>query len=871
MITPKIAIFGLFLLFTQIAAFQVVAQDEKGFVSGSAVSNTVATRVGFTEMIALASQSLALKNYEKAYIEFKIAFKDIHASKHKDSKDVNWQSINNDFGKVCDTLGTRLLTSADPNSSVKYFVEAVIPYFNAENQDAIFGVTQKMAQVSLKNPAAERYDNAIKKYQDFLMYSYRKRITDIELIGNAHFQIAKLLFEKANNDTALVSMKEAVDLYKNPTQKIVIYKRLADFYKYLREQKGLSALIYEDATNYFKQEIAETQDHELQANLYLMKADFELKRGKTGSFFKDYTSAINLFQEDNNPVGAAQTCIKAAQMLYEAAEYNKAKAYLDEGKKIISKVSNKELPEVKHTIEQLKRMVEDVQRREKLDTMKGESNTLDEQLEEQQRQYLTVIALFLTSALVLVGISFYNARKSNVLLQRKNVEIHEQKEQISVQHENIVKQKDELETSYRNISMLSEIGQKITATLDLNSVVHLVHDCFSSLVSTDVFGVGVYNPTLDRVNFLLFSENGQDIPDHAINLQKDGNQNFATCIKGNKELLVNGQLELYAMGEEREIMQSQLFLPLVVNSKVTGLITVQSKGIDAYSKRDLNLLKALASYTSVALANANAYQIIENKNRSITDSLRYGKTIQQALLPSKERLENAFSDNFVFFRPKDIVSGDFYWHSRLYNKEIIAAVDCTGHGVPGAFMSMIGHTLLNEIVNQHKISEPAHILGLLHNNIRKVLHQSTEDGNVNDDGMDACICTIESVDDDHTKVTFAGAKRPLIYIPKPYTEVKHLRGDRKSIGGLQKEELRMFSNHELILPKGSLVYLFSDGYPDQNGTDKGNFTTKKLENLLLSNAQLPMDKQKEILRKELTLHQQQAEQRDDITIIGIRV
>jgi serine phosphatase RsbU (regulator of sigma subunit) len=871
MMTPKIAIFGLFLLYLQTSACQVVAQDERGFVSGSAVSNTVATRVGFTEMIALASQSLTSKNYEKAYIEFKIAFKDIHAAKHKDSKDVNWQAINNDFGKVCDTLGTRLLYSTVPNASVKYFVEAVIPYFNAENQDAIFGVTQKMAQVSLKNASSERYDNAIKKYQDFLMYAYRKRITDIELIGNAHFQIASLLLEKGSSDTALVSLKEASILYKNPIQKIVIYKRLADFYKYLREQKGLSALIYEEATVYFKQEIEQTQDHELQANLYLMKADFELKRGKTGSFFKDYTSAINLFQEDNNPVGAAQTCIKAAQMLYEAAEYNKAKAYLDEGKKIISKVSNKELPEVKQTVEQLKRMVEDVQRREKLDSMKGESNTLDEQLEAQQRQYLTVIALFLTSALVLVGISFYNARKSNVLLQRKNMEIHEQKEQISVQHENIVKQKDELETSYRNISLLSEIGQKITATLDLSSVVHLVHECFSNLVSTDVFGVGVYHATFDRVNFLLFSENGQELADHTISLQKDGNQNFANCIKGNKELLVNGQMELYVMGQEREVMQSQLFLPLVVNNQVTGLITVQSKNANAYSKRDLNLLKALASYTSVALANANAYQIIENKNKSITDSLRYGKTIQQALLPSKERLENAFSDNFVFFRPKDIVSGDFYWHSRLYNKEIIAAVDCTGHGVPGAFMSMIGHTLLNEIVNQHKISEPAHILGLLHNNIRKVLHQSTEDGNVNDDGMDASICTIESVDDDLTKVTFAGAKRPLMYIPKPYAEVRHIRGDRKSIGGLQKEDVRMFHNHELVLPKGSLIYLFSDGYPDQNGTDRGNFTTKKLEHLLLENAKLPLDKQKEILRKELALHQQQAEQRDDITVIGIRI
>lgn len=703
---PKVAILGIaiFILYFFIQLFynQAVAQDERGFVSGSAIGSPANANVTFTEMIDMAYQNLALKNYDKSYIEFKLAFKDAQAAKYKNSKDVNWLAINNDFGRICDTLGTRLLATNTPEASVKYFVESIIPYFNADNQDAIFSVTEKMAKVSLANPSEERYDNAIKKYQDFLMHSFRKRITDIDLIGNAHYKIANLLVEKGNKDTALVSLKEAVLLYKSPKQQMVIYKRLADFYKFLRESKNLPILIYEEAADYFKGEIAKTADHELQANLFLIKADFELKRGRSGSFYKDYTSAINLFQEDNNPVGATQTCMKAAQSLYEAAEYNKAIAYLEEGKKIIGKVSDKSNPDVKHTTEQLQNLLEDVQRREKLETIKGENVTLDEQLEEQQRQFLTIISLVLTSALVFVGISFYNARKSNVLLQRKNEEIHQQKEQISFQH-----------------------------------------------------------------------------------------------------------------------------------------------------------------------------QIIEKKSKGITDSLRYGKTIQQALLPSKEKLESAFGECFVFFRPKDIVSGDFYWHSRLNDKEIIAAVDCTGHGVPGAFMSMIGHTLLSEIVNQHKISDPAQILGLLHNNIRKVLHQSTEDGNINDDGMDACLCVIEPIDSDtkepQVKVTFAGAKRPLLYIPKPYTAVRHIRGDRKSIGGMQKEEVRVFNSHELILPKGSLLYLLSDGYPDQNGTDKGNFSTKKLEQLLLDNAQLPMARQKEILSQELATHQQQAEQRDDITIIGVRV
>jgi serine phosphatase RsbU (regulator of sigma subunit) len=863
--TPKVLIFGLFYFFMFLSVNQAVGQSDKGFISSSAMSNPSSAHRGFTELVDDGYKNLTIKNYEQAYLDFKLALQEVNASKNK--QDTSWAAINNIFAVVCDTLGSRLIQYDRDALALRYFVEATTPYLRAGNQYGVFEITKKMAQISLKNPNPERFDNAIQKYKDFLTF---RRINDEELIALAHYQIAILYLEKEHKDIALASMKDAATEAQSISQKKAIYKRIASFYKMLREQKDFSSLIYQDASNYFQKEIEHTQNHELKANLYLIKADFELKRGRSGSFYKDYTSAINIFQEDGNIVQAAQTCMKAAQTLYEAAEYNKAKAYLEEGKKIINKIKDKNNPEVKLTTEQLKNLLADVERREKLDTIRGEANTLDEQLEEQQRQFLTVISLVLMSALVFVGISFYNARKSNILLHRKNVEIHNQKEQISAQHENIVKQKDELETSYRNISLLSEIGQKITATLDLNSVVHLVHDCFSNLVSTDSFGVGVYNQTLDRVNFLLYTQNGKEIADYNINLQKPENELYAKCIKAGKEQLVT------TTPQKNELtMQSQVMLPLSVNNKITGLITVQSKEENAYSKRDMNLLKALASYTSVALANANAYQIIENKNKSITDSLRYGKTIQQSLLPSKEKLEAAMGDCFVFFRPKDIVSGDFYWHTRVYNKNILAAVDCTGHGVPGAFMSMIGNTMLNEIVNQHKITDPAQVLGLLHNNIRKVLHQSAEDGNSNDDGMDVAICSVESVENEQgeelSKVIFAGAKRPLIYIPAPYQEVKHLRGDRKSIGGLQKEEVRIFNNHELILPKGSLVYLFSDGYPDQNGTEKGNFSTKKFEHLLLENAHLPMTEQKEVLRKELAQHQQQADQRDDITVIGIRV
>ena len=277
---------------------------------------------------------------------------------------------------------------------------------------------------------------------------------------------------------------------------------------------------------------------------------------------------------------------------------------------------------------------------------------------------------------------------------------------------------------------------------------------------------------------------------------------------------------------------------------------------------------------SIKIAIADAYSIIQNnnnsikeKNKLITDSIRYAKTIQEAILPAPRRIEETFNDYFIIYKPKDIVSGDFYWFYRDENKVFIATIDCTGHGVSGGFMSMIGNALLSEIISKQKIVEPAQILEKLNEQIKIALKQ---DEKGNDDGMDVCLCLIDKENEKFSKLTFSGAKRPLYYIKQGSQIIETLKGDTKSVGGKQYKN-RSFTEQELILYKGDMIYLTSDGLADQNDINKRKFGSTRLKEILSKNAYLSMGEQKGLLEKALEKHQEGTEQRDDITIVGAKI
>ncbi|MBI3502430.1 MAG: tetratricopeptide repeat protein [Bacteroidetes bacterium] len=255
-------------------------------------------------------------------------------------------------------------------------------------------------------------------------------------------------------------------------------------------------------------------------------------------------------------------------------------------------------------------------------------------------------------------------------------------------------------------------------------------------------------------------------------------------------------------------------------------------------------------------------EIIEQKNKDITDSINYAKRIQTAILPGKEFVQKLFPQSFVFYHPRDIVSGDFYFFAEAGKKKIAAACDCTGHGVPGAFMSMIGNDLLHKIVNENKITDTAKILSELHKNILQALNQDIQN-RTSFDGMDVSIICY---DEEKKQIQFSGAIRPLYYFTS--AGFQELKGDRNSVGA----EGAAFSSQQISLNGSSTFYLFSDGYVDQFGGKNGKkFMAKKFKDVLNSVQKKSMQEQEEILSKELFEWKNDRGQVDDVLVIGIRI
>ncbi|MES2515143.1 MAG: two-component regulator propeller domain-containing protein [Bacteroidota bacterium] len=261
--------------------------------------------------------------------------------------------------------------------------------------------------------------------------------------------------------------------------------------------------------------------------------------------------------------------------------------------------------------------------------------------------------------------------------------------------------------------------------------------------------------------------------------------------------------------------------------------------------------------------------VIEHHNMEIMDSIKYAKNIQEALLPNLSEINNLFRNCFVLYMPKDIVSGDFYWFAQNGDTRFIAAVDCTGHGVPGAFMSIVGNTLLNEIVNEKKIKVPGDILLELHKGVKIALNQNAKEFERRD-GMDITLCAFNS---NSNEVQYAGANRPLwIYRKNSGYELEIIKATKFPIGGLELEENRVYQNHTITVNEGDCLYLFSDGYADQFGGPKGKkFMLTNLQKTLLENVEKPMNEQKENLTVAFMDWKRDAEQIDDVLVIGIKM
>lgn len=269
---------------------------------------------------------------------------------------------------------------------------------------------------------------------------------------------------------------------------------------------------------------------------------------------------------------------------------------------------------------------------------------------------------------------------------------------------------------------------------------------------------------------------------------------------------------------------------------------------------------------------------LSDKNFKITSSINYAKRIQEVVLPPQAQIMSQLPEAMVFFKPRDIVSGDFYWFAEIPSKPdtelgtinntskkfVLAAVDCTGHGVPGAFMSMVGNAYLNQIVRLQGLTSPEKILDELHLNIRKDLKQKETN---NRDGMDLALVVFDS---EAKILEFAGAKNPLLYVQDG--ELHEIKGDKFPVGGYAHEQEQSFKKHVIDVSKPTTFYIYSDGFQDQFGGHKGRkFMSRRFKNMLLEMHALPMDEQKQQLEQQLQEWMQGHKQVDDVLVIGVHL
>ncbi len=254
---------------------------------------------------------------------------------------------------------------------------------------------------------------------------------------------------------------------------------------------------------------------------------------------------------------------------------------------------------------------------------------------------------------------------------------------------------------------------------------------------------------------------------------------------------------------------------------------------------------------------------LEKKNKLIEESVKAAYSIQSAILPIEEEMKKVFSDFFILFKPRDIVSGDFYWFKQFNNKAIIAAADCTGHGIPGAFMCMLGAAFLNEIIQEDNLS-PNKILNALRTKIKTSLKQTGKTGEEKG-GMDMALCLI---DVESGKVEYSGAYNPLIRIRNK--ELVEIKADRMPVAIYPRED--DFKNNMIKVKKGDRLYIFSDGYHDQLGGERiKKYSGKKFKELLLEISEKTMKVQKELLEKEHLEWKRNQDQTDDILVIGMEI
>ncbi len=411
----------------------------------------------------------------------------------------------------------------------------------------------------------------------------------------------------------------------------------------------------------------------------------------------------------------------------------------------------------------------------------------------------------------------------------------------------IIKKNQEEARLMRN-RMIDSFHRLITGVFIMSAVLFIVVLMASVFVSKSI-----KEPVLKMKDLVLKLGQGE-VPPENLRVTEDLIGQMVSSVNVLRENFARTSLFAKEIGKENFTAE---FAPLSEKDALGNALISMRDSLRLYSE---NMEQKVAERTREVM-DKNAK--LEMAYKEIRESIQYAKRIQEAILPASEQVFDVFSNSFIYYKPKDIVSGDFYWFAKKGDEALIAAVDCTGHGVPGALMTVIGNSLLNQIVNLGNVTAPAEILRQLDERVLATMRQrGTVDTN---DGMDISLCRYNI----KTKeLTFAGANRSVYVFNGSWKEIK---GNKFPIGSFQYEKEKQFSEHVIQVNKNDTVYLFSDGFQDQFGGDDGKkYMITRFRDLLTQIQPLPMKEQLAKLDDSITSWKGSYEQTDDILVMGFR-
>ncbi len=732
----------------------------------------------------------------------------------------------------------------------------------------------------------------------------------------------------SNNEKALEYAKQAINIGKKSDFKrglAIVYKTTGIIYFFRGdidnafENFDLSLNIYQDIG-----------DLNGAAGSYINKGIIYKNIRKTGKAHESFKKALKIYHEIEDKEGTALAYLNIGQLHRKEGNYRGALENLLKSRKLYEETKNKiKIAEVYKTIgvihgdrneidDALLNFNKALDLYEELDNVRGQTDIYNNlgTIHYDGKEYKKAIEYFNKSLNIFVEIGYtskiallyYNIGDANNKLQR-----YKEAKSFFDRSLKIYKKIDEekgkalcynglgeyffYNGDFKTASKYLEKAKKISNKSDIGTYKEAVE-----WLSKTYAGLGNYKKAyLNHIIFKqlhdsIFSENNAKVLT-TMSMQYEFEKQMAIDKLQHKEEIQRQQIYTYASILGFCFM---IFIAIILirgnqrKKKANKILRIQKDEIE-YQKIELESQneEILAQRDEIETKNiviTEQRDIAQKQNKEITGSINYAKRIQKAVLPIRNIFADGISDYFILFKPRDIVSGDFYWMTKIENSFIIAAADCTGHGVPGAFMSMLGVAFLNEIITKDKTMQANEILEKLRERVIKSLHQ-TGKANESKDGMDIALCIINTKNE---TLQFAGAYNPLFLImnktsenerinelnKNPRTKIHkfldnkklvEIKGDRMPIGIYTIKE-KMFQNNILKYKKGDTIYIFSDGYIDQFGGSKGRkLKSGKFREILMSIQDKQMQEQKKFLVNYYNEWKNKIDQLDDILIIGLRL